>query len=383
MLDTYILDIPMGSYKVFDLDKFKPSVKNLPMFTGYAKFVNNPTTADKNSGIYKPKLTIYKRGIEATLRIEASAGKIINNNNLLEITENDFGKQLKMLQEKVLSMGVRVALSVLEKGIVAGFHPSKNILITGGYLAMSVITELAKVNLTEKMDLSQTKFRNSGHGLQYYAKSHSLVFYDKNYDLTKSENRAFDSDQRMQRMSLFDYLIKKERPEILRMEARLSEKPKMNSVLAELGYKINPIFSDIFKTAVCKDILQYYFNTYVLPSLFVFDLDINPQSLLKRVYKKYPKIRPNAALSLVALQLLCKDDGVRNLRKIIEPMSSLRNWQRIAVQIKSLNELASLNTSHTFIKDIQQSLQRFEPYTLPQSQAAQLPKPAFDPLKYH
>lgn len=362
MLDTYILDIPIGSYKVSDPDKFRPSVRSLPVFKGYAKFTNNPTSEDKNSGVYKPKLTIYKRGIEATLRIEASAAKVINNNNLLEITEHHFGQELKMLQEKVLSMGVRVGINELKNAIVAGFHPSKNIVITGGYSAMGVITELAKVNLTEKMDLTQTKFRNSGHGLQYYSKSNSLTFYDKNYDLTKSENRAFDSDQKIQQMSLFDYLLKNDRPEILRMEVRLSEKVKMNSVLAKLGHKQNPTFSDIFKTAVCKDILLYYFNTYILPSLFIFDLDPNPQSLLKRIYKKNPKIRPNAALSLVALQLLCKDNGVRNLRKIIEPKTSLRNWQRIAVEIKSLNELASINASHSFIKDIQQSLEKLEPY---------------------
>jgi hypothetical protein len=324
--------------------------------------VNNPTSADKRLGIYKPKLTIYKRGGAVTLRIEASAGKVLFNNNLMEVMQSDFDTEIQMLQEKIVSMGVRITKQVLKNASVVGFHPSKNIVITGGYSAMSVISELAKVNLNEKLDLTQTKFRNSGHGLQYYSKSHSLTFYDKNYDLAKSENRAFDRDQKIQQLSLFDYLEKKNKPEILRMEVRLSEKVKMNNLLVKLGYKKNPTFSEVFRSDVCKSVLIYYFNTYILPSLFIFDLDNNPQSLLKRILKHNPSIKPSPALTLVALQVLSKDNGIRNLRKIMKPNSSLRSWQRIESQLRTLNGLASVNTSHTFIKNIQEALQKFEPY---------------------
>lgn len=392
MLDTYILDIPKGYYRILRHDMFSPTTEKMHLDkTFYRKYVNNPTATDKQSGTYKPKLTIYRRGALATLRIEASAAKIIHNNNLAEITEADFDSQIALLKEKILSMGVNVADNVLRRAPVVGFHPSKNILISGGYSAMGVISELAKVNLTEKMDLSKTNFRNSGHGLQYYAKAHSLTFYDKMYDLTKTENRAFDADQKMQQLSLFDFLQKKNKPEILRMEVRLSEKVKMNDLLGKLGHKQNPNFSDIFKTAVCKDVLNYYFNSYLLPSLFVFDLDNNPQSILKRILRKNPKIRATKAVGLVGLQLLCKDNGVRNLRKIVEPKTSLRSWQRVAEQIKLLNKLASVNTSHTFLKDIQQSLEKFEPYKIKND--SQIPSPEvktkliaeipFDPMQYH
>jgi len=75
MLDTYIIDIPIGSYRVkqSDFNRFTPFLRLDGSF--YQKFVNNPTAQDKKTGIYKPKLTIYKRGITATLRIEASAGE--------------------------------------------------------------------------------------------------------------------------------------------------------------------------------------------------------------------------------------------------------------------------------------------------------------------
>ena len=78
---------------------------------------------------------------------------------------------------------------------------------------MAVIAELEKVNLTEKLDLDKTQFRNSGHSLQYRAKSHSLVFYDKILDLQKTEKRAIDQDQKLQQQSLLDFLGQKKKPE--------------------------------------------------------------------------------------------------------------------------------------------------------------------------
>lgn len=279
-------------------------------------------------------------------------------------------------------MGVWVTIAALKEATVASFHPSKNIPINGGYSAVGVIKELSKINLTDKLDLDKTKFRNDGHSLQFYAKSHALVFYDKMQDLEKTEKRSLGKDQKLQQQSLFDFLKKPDKPEILRIEVRLSEKQKMNDVLQKLGYNKNPTFQDIFKTKMCKDVLLHYYETFIQPSLFVFDLSSNPQAILKQLMRN-KKLKIKEAVYLVGLWLLCKDEGIRMLRKVVQPTKkNIRNWQRIAARFKDLNALATVNHSHSFIKDIKSSFSKFEPYRFEEVPLELKPKP-FDPWQYH
>lgn len=362
MLDTVILNIPRGSYYVLIPERFTPPVRLDYQKSFYTKFMQNPTAEDKRLGIYKPRLTINKRGSVAPLKVEFSVEKLLKGNNLEEAVENQFNDLINALAIKLWDMGVAVHQEVLEAAEVVSFHPSKNIPIDSGYTAMGIIKELGKVNLTEKLDLTKTNFRNSGHSLQYYSKSHSLVFYDKILDLQKSENRAIDTDLRLQQLNLLDFMQQKSKPEILRMEVRLSEKIKMKAVLSALGLPSNPSFKDIFRNEVCQKVLLYYFNTYILPSLFVFDLDNNPQSNLSRILRANPKTKPVKALYLLGLQTVSKDKGIKELRKLIEPKNSLRTWQRIASDLKLVNNVADLKHSHSFIRDIKQALEKFIPY---------------------
>lgn len=365
MLDTIILNIPRGSYSVIKPERFTPPARNLDWQAAfYTKFVNNPTAAEKRSGIYRPRLTINKRGSEAPLKIEFSAPKLLFNNNLQELSKDKFLKVLETLKNRLWDMGVAIRGDVLRTAEVVCFHPSKNIQINGGYSAMGTIKELSKVSLNEKLDLNKTQFRNEGHGLQFYAKSHSLVFYDKMEDLKKTEKRAIDKDQKLQQQSLFDFLERKRSPEILRMEVRLSEKQKMKSVLEAVGYKGKPTFEGIFDDILCQSIVKYYFDTYILPSLFVFNLTNDPQTILKRILKHNPKISSTKAIYQTGLEILCKDNGIKSLRKLIEPKTSLRTWQRIAAEIKQLNKVATVEGSHSFVRDIVESISKFEPYKL-------------------
>lgn len=110
------------------------------------------------------------------------------------------------------------------------------------------------------MDFDHKDFRNSGHSLQFYTNSHSLVMYDKVQDPKKAERRAMDKDQNSIQQSLFDTLMKKEKKEVLRIETRLAKKVKLNAVLKDLGYNDNPTFKDIFKKELCQKMPQSYWQ---------------------------------------------------------------------------------------------------------------------------
>ena len=258
MLDTIILKIPMNHYVITDHSKFRPSTKLMysnPM--PYAKYINNPTSIDKKEDNYKPKLTIIKRGQIFDLKVEFSAPKLIFGNNLDEVSETDLDEVIATLLIKMDEMGLKTSERALKNAEVVSFHVSKNISLSKGYTATLAIKELSKVNLTKRLDLNKTDFRNDGHSLSYYANSHSLIFYDKIADMHKPQKRAIDKDQTKQQFSLISS-IKEEntRPEILRMEIRLSNKKKMNSVLKKVGYLNYPLFKNIFKTNLCQKIVN-------------------------------------------------------------------------------------------------------------------------------
>ena len=384
MVDTIILTLPYGRFMIMKPDSFTPAARELRKIRAvFMKFYNNPTAESKRLGIYNPRLTLYKRGGTYELKIEFSAPKLIYKNNLQELTSKQFEQLVEILQRRIEAMGVWVTKPALKEATVASFHPSKNIPINGGYSAVGAIREISKINLTGKLDLDKTKFRNDGHSLQFYAKSHSLVFYDKMQDLEKTEKRSLGKDQKLQQQSLFDFLKRPDKPEILRIEVRLSEKQKMNDVLQKLGYNKNPTFQDIFKTKVCQKVLQYYYDTYITPNLFVFDLSNDPQAILKRLLRSNKKIKIKQAVYLVGLWLLCKDEGIRTLRKVVQPTKQkIRNWQRIAGHFKDLNALARIDRSHSFIKDIRDSFKKFQPYHFEDVPLEPKPKP-FDPWQYH
>ena len=200
--------------------------------------------------------------------------------------------------------------------------------------------------------------------MQFYAESHALTFYDKNKDLEKSEKKAYSDDQKIQQANMLDFMKEKRKPEVLRMEARLCEKAKMNSVLQKLGFAKDPTFSDIFKKDVCKKILLDYFATFIEPSFFVFTLDDTPQGILKGILRKYPKMKIGEAMKLASLKVFCKDEGgVRGLRRIIEGRASEREWQRTAVKLKTLNRRIPLKSCYGYIEEIKKNLASFGPYS--------------------
>ncbi len=72
-----------------------------------------------------------------------------------------------------------------------------------------------------------------------------------------------DKDQNSLQLSLFDTLIVKENKEILRIEARLTKKVKMNAILKSLGLSENPTFKDVFKKDLCQKILLNYWDVLI------------------------------------------------------------------------------------------------------------------------
>jgi len=367
MLDTIILEIGINDCCEIDFTRFRTTREKV--FNGpqvFDKWVNNPTREDKLNGAYKPKMTLIKRGYEITIKIEFSAPKLLFLNNLDEICEDDFEEIIDVLQARMREMGIKIFREKLRIAKVLSFHPSKNILLTGGYTATFAIRELSKVNLNGHLDLSEKDFRNGGQALQLYSNSHSLVFYDKVSDLNKSKNRAIDKDQTGYQQSLFEVVRKNEKnQEILRMEVRLSKKRKMNEMLIKVGYSKNPLFKDVINNDLCQKILNIYWSDTFAKSLFIFDICNGPQKILQDILWANPNMKIKHAIYLTGLKLLCKDEeGIRGVRGIIGIYRPKTAWGRISEDFKGLENRRTGIARYGFVGDIEANLREFKAFKM-------------------
>lgn len=363
MLDTIILRTPLKNCLRINCANFQTTKEQLLNRKAlFYKWVNNPTAEDKRNGIYKPRLTIEKRMDKLELKIEFSAPKIIFENNLDEIDEKDFEMIVEILNKRLEEMGVFIDCQKLKEASVSSFHPSKNIVLSNGYTATLAIKELSKINLNGKFDLEKVSFRNNGRALQYYCNSHSFVFYDKINDMGKPAKRAIDKDQTVKQLSLFSLIEKSKKPiEVLRMETRLSKKRKMNEILKQVGYLINPLFKDIFKKDLCQKIINLYWNKFIeSDKFFMLDMSNNPQKIFQKIFMAYPNIKTKQSIYLTGLNLLSKDDeGIRGIRGILDSYKPKDKWARISKDLKKFQNPQFCQNPHGFVKDIQKQLKEF------------------------
>jgi len=333
----------------------------------YAKFVRNPSKAEKETGKYFPRLTGYKRQFsqEANVRMEFSVPKLLYLNNLDELEEKDFPLVIDTLQDRLKTMGVVVTKAVLQNASVSSVHFSKNILLQDGYTANHLISEMNKVNLRKSFDFAKTRFMNDGQSLYAHTTSHQLVIYDKVADLQKDKKRAIDKDQTLYQKSLFtEYNKENELQEIIRFEVRLSKKQKMNSVLEKLGYEKNPTFKDVFNTEMSKKVVSDYWKKLIKErNLGLFSLSVSIKDILQTLFLADKKLKPKQAIYLLGLFMLAKDEnGMRQLRTIVSKRSHDRTWYRIAKDMQGASELITKNKLRDWVAQIDKDLDEYKPY---------------------
>lgn len=366
MLDTIILQIPRNNYWITDYKKFKTTKQAMENFSaGFASFINNRANEEKKRGIYKPCLTIYRRGVGLDLQIQFSAPKLLFSNNLDELEQADFDRVVKTLIEKLADMGVKIFTENLKNAAVLSFHPSKNIPLNGGYTATFAMRELAKIDISKKFDVDFKNYRNNGQALQFYTNSHAFVLYDKINDFNKAENRATDDDQTMQQLDIFQFIKEKlPRLEILRLEIRLSKKRKMNEILEKVGYSPDPLFKDIFKKDLCQKILNLYWTKYFSENPFLYSTNTS-QEILQLVLMKCPKTKITKILEAVGLYALSRDEqGMRGFRQMIDSVKPKTNWTVVKRNLKIFEDEIFSNSVWGFLQDIKRELKEFKPFKI-------------------
>ena len=371
MIDTIILTLKKPNFSIIEDSLFSPStsVLNHPeQCKPLMKFVQNPTKEDYVRGIYKPRLTIYKRINDLSLRIELSIPKFMWLNNVDELQDTDFPNIIKKLDSRLLDMGVLVTAKTLEEASVSGIHFGKNIPLTDYYTASFVIKQLEKVDLYKRLDLNTRDFRNEGHGLYFHTDSYEIIVYDKIADLKKSQKRAFDKEQTIYQPTLFEPLQKNVK-ELLRLEIRIGSRTKLLNILKPLGYeKENLIFKTLFSQDLAKKVLLQFWKDYFEDKrLKLLDLKIKPDELFEQILKKNNNSRKTSllkALAITGAYLVGREGNIRKIRSTVEQYYSPRTWQRLKKDIKELDYVEGINSYKEISQQINNSLNTFDTFKL-------------------
>lgn len=376
MIDTVVLMLAATEFQIWNYDKFTPSARGIfdasvGFRTSFVRCVQNPSKADYQNGIYRPRLTVSRRYADGsaliTLKVEFSAPKLIFGNNFEELNDEHFPLILRSLVLTLGEMGVTVNYKVLQTATVAAIHYSKNVLLQST-ICSTAISELAKANPFVRTDSNQTEYRNGGHVLKWHSNSWELVFYDKVKDLEQaknSEKRAIEKESALQ-LNLFEPL-KNERMEVLRMEARLGNSKKIKHVLKKLGTPLDTLtFESLSKKELAKKALLY-FLAEVEKSLFIEKFKIDSQDnfqTFKELAFHNPNKQKQTLLRLYTLILLIKEQGAKETRNFLGYTGKKGNakWYR---DMKAIRELEKAKEVHIpIIREIERSLLAFDSISL-------------------
>lgn len=345
MIDTIKLTLDNNMFNITDIGLFQKDKMNSAR--GFFSLVQNPTKSELLNGIYKPRLTLQKRfnvsgRFEPTLSIELSLPKLLYRNNFEELEDNDFQAVAELLQNILKDMGVKVFWKLLINAPVSSIHFSKNIELLDGLTPYTILKEVQKANITQRLDFDQSNFRNEGHLIKYHSNSFEIAFYDKVKDLQKakiSEKRAVEKDNAIQ-TGLFDdiQLYRKQKPiEILRMEVRLNQRQKIRQILKLTNQKVEPTFQNLFKKDVAKRVLIHFLDE--IEEQYPKTLYFNPKSnkdFIAQFIIDNSKAKLKDTVLALGFNRALDEINTRELRELLKkhPKDS---WYRFIKQMNSFN----------------------------------------------
>ena len=366
MLDTIITELPKDDFWITKPERFGPlspaQLEN--SHGGFAQTFNNPNSADKQKGLYLPRLTLLKRGNRQFLKAEFSAPKLLFGNNVDEIAETDKEALLKSLRDKLAYMGVMVWSHKLSPANVIGFHLGKNVPLKREYPADFVIRQLKRVADSAKMDFTERTFINNGEALYLYAKSHSLIIYDKIKDLDKPAARAIDKDQAPKQMNLFDDWRKANLspPNLLRLEVRMNEKRAINQCLQATDFPSNQTLGQLFNAKMQKSVIQAHWNDYFGNNIFLLSLPNQPLDLLQNVFNAFPKKSTKEIMEISGIaSLLSNAQGISGFKRMLRNNGRGGSWKMIKKKLEIVAEAQRSPVTPEYITAIEESLATFSP----------------------
>ena len=254
----------------------------------------------------------------------------------------------------------------IENASITAVHFSKNIPLSGHYTPSQVIKVLQKLETTRQLQLNSKRFQNLGHAIYFDCSSYQIVVYDKVKDLNQTQRHSVDKDKIENQLSLFDCLTDK-KTEIVRIEVRLVQKQKLNSLLKNLGYQPNPTLREVFNESLSKAVLSYFWQQIASDKnrFLLINQKEDPLTQLINYQKESgKKLSVIETLGLAHALYFANENGLNELRNALATHYSDRTWYRFQKNgLKKLNEI-QYNKKYSYIKEVEDQLSSFVPYKM-------------------
>ena len=343
MIDTIKLSLRITDPYVLRKGAFTPlSVHQLANAVGSSnRTYLNPTKSYTKIGKYMPRLTLHRRpnknfGVKYILDIEFSGPKMLYGNNFDELSENDFEKLVKKIQEAVYELtGFRFFKHQIEEAEITAWHPSKNIVFLDYTSSQTILNTISKLDISRIYDLQNTDFRD-GHIVHIHTNSKDIAFYDKLADLRKakvSEKRSIEKNNAIQ-LNLLEELSEAEPIEVLRYEIRLVGKRSVGKAYPDIK---DLTFKNLFKDDLCKRVLIDHWKK-LTSRVDMLELDIErPYELLQNYLIENQDVTPRTALAATSGLLIISQVGTCKLRNVLEAHYGKQVWGNVKKILKSPN----------------------------------------------
>ncbi len=204
-----------------------------------------------------------------------------------------------------------------------------------------VIGEIAKLNLSQRLDLTKTNYRNDGQAIAFHSGFFELKIYDKIKDIEQGKKfgkkRAMETESEFQ-PDLFNYSDYKNRLgtqnfQVLRLEGRFQRK-KLTSLFKKLKIDYELSLEALFDSQISKAILTHYLNEITDQlRLMRFNLD-KADELIASIRSQNPKIKPAKLLQLIGFIQTVQSIGNRGAR--VELNLPNHQWYRIQKELKAI-----------------------------------------------
>ena len=323
-------------------------------------------------GCYFPTITYCERplgrggsGMSFELVVEFSVPKLLYQNNLQEVSENELDEVAKVLSDRMRAMGIDwVSPDDVKKMYVRRVDVCKNIIFDSKTAAKDAVRSINTADLRKTFDFDNHEYGNGGYSVFWSNKNERISFYDKGEDLRRakiSSKKALDEDAYYE--GGFSGCWKKDC--VLRFEIKMRQKGTIVRRMKSVGLNIPEEwdFQHLFKEEIWRALLLGRFNE-VYASIPKIPLDSDTtDKLLANIVAEESGSRGGAARSLERLGMLCAlRDGIsykeistmfedafgthirRKLKNIREPPDSrqLKNLIQIKKNIENFRPITSV-----------------------------------------
>jgi hypothetical protein len=376
MNDTITLKLSRKDFAIREPLDWQPKLPDVitPTTAPYLPYYYPFHLNKKDSIKYYPKLTLLSYADKLTKRskieltVEFSAPKILFNNNVDEIEEKDFDNLISTLQSRLQEMGIDTTYEAIKKSKVYKLDFSKNILLTNYETVSNATRTIKRFDIPKRLKIYNDRFQNEGHALRIYNTQQQIVIYDKVKDSFKNKDEAEDKVKTSYQQKLLKTIQSHRNPiEILRLEVRILNKRKLNSLLQSLGYAQNPTLKDIFKRDIAQVVLKHYWKL-ITPDQTLFLLHYIDENSFKQVLTYLNKHKINKRLieaaGITYFMHHSKEYGVRDLELTSYINFSTRTWLRNEHYFELINEIVKTTSKANFLEDVNKSLEVFEPFKI-------------------